>query len=102
MSVLEGIGNESQIPEMEMKLGEQVDEDIIKIDGIPYEFWKMLAGDPRYRLEQSKGTTVGEDEAPDTIKLLTSVYVDIEKYGVHLDLDFAEGWMCPIYKKKDK
>ena len=36
------------------------------------------------------------------IKTLTRVYNDIEEYGVVSTTNFAEGWMCPLYKKKDR
>jgi hypothetical protein len=65
-SVLEEINEDSKLPEAsKMKLGQPIDEDIIKTalkysadgsspgyDGIPYEFWKMLANDPRYNLSK--------------------------------------------------
>jgi hypothetical protein len=36
------------------------------------------------------------------IKALTRVFNDIEEHGVVSTTNFAEGWMCPLYKKKDK
>ena len=35
------------------------------------------------------------------IKFLTEIFLDIQTHGVDLECDFALGWMCPIYKKKD-
>jgi len=32
------------------------------------------------------------------IQALTTVYNDIEKYGVEDNTNFTIGWMCPIYK----
>ena len=33
---------------------------------------------------------------------MTIVFQDIQTNGVHEDADFTLGWMCPIYKKKDR
>jgi hypothetical protein len=35
------------------------------------------------------------------IKTLIELFQDIQKYGVDAWSDFALGWMCPIFKKKD-
>lgn len=35
------------------------------------------------------------------IRLLTKVYNHIEENGLTQGTGFTEGWMCPIYKKKD-
>ncbi|KIM85017.1 hypothetical protein PILCRDRAFT_817853 [Piloderma croceum F 1598] len=94
------------------KLGAHIDPDIIKLalkesanntspgyDGIPYEFWKMLLGDPNYNLRKAKNKDQTNKENPDPdpeiVQSLTEVYLDIEMHGVHPDSAFAEGWMCP-------
>jgi hypothetical protein len=65
------------------------------LDGIPYEFYKML--DILFR--QSNGA----DQKPfDVITFLTSVYVDVETYGMVETCKFNVGWLCPIFKKGDK
>ena len=38
----------------------------------------------------------------DIAKTLTTVFQDIQIYGVDSRTDFAGGWMCPLYKKKDR
>ena len=43
-----------------------------------------------------------EMEETKILEMLTSVYLDIEIHGVHNDSAFTEGWLCPLYKKKDK
>ena len=115
-SVLEEIGEDSKLPDASRaKLGQPIDEDIIRIalkhsadgsspgyDGIPYEFWKMLANNPKYKLKKEQTPADQGEEPPDIIKTLTKVYLDTEEHGVHPDSAFAEGWMCPLYKKKDK
>jgi exonuclease III len=65
------------------------------INGIPYEFWKLL--DNEYEVRTKK-----EKPAFNLIKALTEIYNDIEKHGVDEGTDFVFGWMCPLYKKNDK
>jgi exonuclease III len=87
-----------------LALSESANNTAPGINGIPYEFWKMLAT-PSDTATQDKGRepSYPEDGAdPDIIETLTKIYGDIEKYGVHEDSAFAEGWMCPLYKKKDR
>jgi exonuclease III len=64
-------------------------------EGIPSELWKELDRD--YDKTKNK-----ETPDPDIAAVLTKVYRDIETHGVHPDTDFALGWMCPIFKKKDR
>ncbi|KIM79698.1 hypothetical protein PILCRDRAFT_10186 [Piloderma croceum F 1598] len=114
-SVLEEVNEDSKLPKAsKTKLGQPIDENIIKTalkysadgsspgyNGIPYEFWKMLANNPRYNLKKGPAPTNNE-EPPDIVKILTNIYLDTKKHGIHPDSAFAEGWMCPLYKKKDK
>ncbi|KAF8957775.1 Endonuclease/exonuclease/phosphatase, partial [Flammula alnicola] len=65
------------------------------IDGITYELWKSI--DSKY--QKSKDT---ETPAFNLIKLITSVFNDIEANGVVPSTRFSEGWMCPLYKKNDR
>ncbi|KAH7101826.1 hypothetical protein BKA62DRAFT_793624 [Auriculariales sp. MPI-PUGE-AT-0066] len=62
------------------------------IDGIPYEFWKLLA-------RRHETTREGERPWPDIAALLTLVFNDIETHGVHPESRFSLGWLCPLYKK---
>lgn len=68
------------------------------LDSIPTELWKELSRD------QDKATKSGREEdlaeSPDVVSLLTQVYNDIEKWGTKDEGYFAQGWMCPLYKKK--
>ncbi|KAJ3530773.1 hypothetical protein NMY22_g8432 [Coprinellus aureogranulatus] len=69
-------------------------------DGIPTELWKTLVSEHDTATEDSDG---GKEETSfDVLDLLTKVYNDIETHGVEKGSDFAQGWMCPIYKKKEK
>ncbi|KAF9018687.1 DNase I-like protein, partial [Hymenopellis radicata] len=38
----------------------------------------------------------------DIVGALLDVFNDIEEFGVDETTNFAEGWMCPIYKKNDR
>ena len=63
-------------------------------DGCPYELWKALK---RRHENDVKAGRKGFDIA----NVLTIVYQDIQTYGLEKTSNFALGWMCPIYKKKD-
>ena len=65
-----------------------------RLDSCPYELWKEL--DDLYKTAVENGK-----EGFDIIGALTTVFVDIRIHGVDERSGFAEGWMCPIYKKKD-
>ncbi|KAJ6631813.1 hypothetical protein B0H10DRAFT_2206230 [Mycena sp. CBHHK59/15] len=62
------------------------------VDGIPYEFYKIL--DIIYR--QSKGT---DEKMFDVLSFLTKLYDDIEKYGIIKSTHFNTQWLCPLFKK---
>lgn len=61
------------------------------LDGIPHEVWKELASG---REE--------EDSGFDIAKAFTTVFNDICIHGMVKDTNFAEGWLCPLYKKGDR
>ena len=65
------------------------------MDGCPYEFWKALNGLHERSSKANKPSF-------DIIKTMTRVLVDIQTHGVDKNTSFALGWMCPIYKKKDR
>ncbi|KAF8195167.1 Endonuclease/exonuclease/phosphatase, partial [Mycena galopus ATCC 62051] len=66
------------------------------IDGLIHELWKTMHDS----FERARGQ---EGPKPmDIATVLTAVFNDIERYSVHPDTDFAEGWMCLIHKKNDK
>ena len=64
------------------------------LDGCPYELWKALHQHYNTALQMNKN---GFNIA----KTLTIIFNDIKNHGVDPTTDFAIGWMCPIYKKKD-
>jgi hypothetical protein len=65
------------------------------LDGCPYELWKTLK--KRNDEKEEAGKT-----GFDVIKALTKVFQDIQKQGIAAETYFADGWMCLIYKKKDR
>ena len=64
------------------------------MDGCPYELWKALHS--RYTAARQMN-----QDGFDVIKALTDVFNDIQTHGVDPGTNFALGWMCPLYKKKD-
>ena len=38
----------------------------------------------------------------DIVSILTKVFNDIEEHGIAPDVNFNEGWMCPLYNTGDK
>lgn len=65
------------------------------IDGIPYEAWRAL---------HEHHTAANRSNKPsfDVLSTLTYVINDIQINGVLKDSNFTLGWMCPLYKKKDR
>ncbi|GBE79119.1 hypothetical protein SCP_0203160 [Sparassis crispa] len=65
------------------------------LNGLPYKLWKAL---------QARFTARSADGIPtfDIITTLTTVYNDIQTHSVSPNTDFAAGWLCPLYKKKDR
>jgi exonuclease III len=65
------------------------------MSGVPSEIWKHL--NVMYEI-----TKDSEKPMCNIAKVLTMTYRDIEKYGVQDGTDISLGWLCPIFKKKDK
>ena len=63
-------------------------------DGCPYELWKKLQ--QRHEEMTKKGK-----QSFDIIGTLTNIFQDIQLHGIEANTYFADGWMCPLYKKKD-
>ena len=64
------------------------------LDGCPYELWKTL------NARHNKAVKANQ-QSFDITQVLTEVLNDIQSHGVDPKTEFAQGWMCPIYKKKD-
>jgi hypothetical protein len=68
------------------------------LDGLPTEIWKHL--NELYEKEAVKDL---EDNQPfDVVAMLLTVFNDIEDKGIEEGSDFTKGWLCPIFKKKDR
>ena len=65
------------------------------LDGIPIELWKALD-------ENHKATSEEDEPSVDIIECIKRVFNSIEREGIIEGTDFAEGWMCPIYKKGER
>ena len=65
------------------------------LDGCPYELWKELK--TLNNEAEEEGRT-----GFDIIKTLTIVFQDIQYHGIAPNTHFADGWMCPLFKKKDR
>ena len=65
------------------------------MDGCPYELWKILKERHDQDTERQKPTF-------NIAQTLTEIFNNIQCHGVDESTDFALGWMCPIYKKKDQ
>lgn len=64
------------------------------LDGCPYELWKVLKKNFDTALKNGKRSF-------DIIQTLTDVFQDIQTHGIEPGTLFTDGWMCPLYKKKD-
>ena len=64
-------------------------------DGIPYEVWKHLD-----RLH--KAAKANNEPYFDVINCMTMVIQDIQTHGVSPGTNFTLGYLCPIYKKKER
>ncbi|KAF5375493.1 hypothetical protein D9615_009178 [Tricholomella constricta] len=66
------------------------------LDGATTELWKTIHN------KHTEDTKLGITVTFDIAGLLTKVFNDILTHGLTEDSSFAEGWMCPLYKKNDK
>ena len=74
------------------------------LDGLTYEFWAEMQRQSKAleATDEEDSNADTEDELPDILDLLTEAFRDIQEFGVDDTTAFAEGWMCPIFKKKDR
>ena len=64
----------------------------VGLDGATYKFWKTLHN--RF-IEDTRL----ECPAFNVICLMTAAFEDIQNHAIVDSTHFAEGWMCPLYKK---
>lgn len=65
------------------------------LDGCPYELWKEL------KRRNDEAFKLGKERF-DIVQALTTVFQDIQDKGIEPETNFADGWMCPLYKKKER
>lgn len=66
-----------------------------RMDGCPYKLWKALQ-------DKHEWATDARKPSFNIIKTLTMVLWDIQQNGVDEMTQFTLGWLCPIYKKKER
>lgn len=66
------------------------------LDGLPYELWEALHISFEETPENKRAA-----RGFDIITALTKSFHNIKDNGVGEGTNFTEGWMCPIYKKKE-
>jgi hypothetical protein len=64
------------------------------VDSCPYELWKVL-------IKKYDDSVKAGKPGFNIIKVLTTVFRDIQTNGFDEKSKFTLGWMCPLYKKKD-
>jgi Reverse transcriptase (RNA-dependent DNA polymerase) len=81
--------------EVRQALKEVPNDKAAGLDGIPIEIWKLFESKRRHSASRNRPSF-------DVVQIMTMVFNDIERHGVANGTGFAEGWLCPLYKKKDK
>ena len=84
--------NEKEVAEALMK---SANDKAAGLDGIPTELWKLLHQQFRSAKDDEK------TKYCNISAILAVVYNDISRNGIAEGTNFNEGWMCPIYKKKE-
>lgn len=70
-------------------------------DGIPQEIWKDLLHQEEKSENETDENITGTRNTSDISDYFTILFNDIEEHGIEQNTNFAEGWLCPIYKKGD-
>ncbi len=66
------------------------------------KLWKYLHQEYKRNSLDENASGEADPNEFSIIKLMTSCFNDIQKYGMSEVTGFATGWMCPIYKKNDR
>ena len=81
--------------EIEAALTDSANDKAAGLDGIPTELWKLLH-------QQYKSVKENEqDKYCNITSVLSKIFKHISEHGLTTGTNFNEGWMCPIYKKKE-
>ena len=89
----EKLDQEISLEEVTLTLKNLLNGKATGLDSLPYEFWKWLSPIP---LERADGNPSNINEC------LHLVFLDIQRHGVAPNMNFTEGWICPLHKKKDR
>ena len=81
--------------EVEEALRESTNDKSPGMDGIPVELWKLLQQQHKSADEKDRHRFCNITE------VLAHVFNDITEHGITEGTGFNDGWMCPIYKKKE-
>jgi hypothetical protein len=112
-AALVGLSSHEDDPEMQILSQPLTEADVLTallqaasgtaagMDGVPTELWKKLHELYLESLRANKAANGPQRPVFNVVKVLTQVYNSIEKHGVVTGTQFATGWMCPIWKKKD-
>ena len=66
-----------------------------EINGCLYELWKALTEQHQMKIQKCKPSF-------NVVKTMTMIFQDIQTNRIHDNAEFTLGWMCPLYKRKDK
>ena len=92
VSILRGDINEEEVA---LAIADTASDKAAGLDGIPVELWRLLH-------QQYKSAEENERHKYCNItRVLAKVFKDISVNGITGGTNFNEGWMCPIYKKKE-
>ena len=89
------LGKNLEEGEIEEAIVASANDKVAGLDGIPMELWKLLH-------QQYKSVKPDERHKYCNIaQTLAAAFNDIVTHSVKVGTEFNEGWMCPIYKKKE-
>ena len=92
VSILRGDINEEEVA---LAIADTASDKAAGLDGIPVELWRLLH-------QQYKSAEENERHKYCNItRVLARVFKDVSVNGITEGTNFNEGWMCPIYKKKE-
>jgi len=92
VSILRGDINEEEVA---LAMADTASDKAAGLDGIPVELWRLLH-------QQYKSAKENEQHKYCNItRVLARIFKDVSINGITRGTNFNEGWMCPIYKKKE-
>ena len=94
-AMIEDLRKEISPDEVEKALKESPNEKSPGMDGIPVELWKLLQQQYKSADEKERHKFCNITE------VLANIFNDVAKHGITEESGFNDGWMCPIYKKKE-